>query len=103
MSKEFCNCSVCKNEFPEAGGKFVHPTTIWRHRIKEQNLDITSADMFLDTSSSSDSVLTSIPIIDHLERYNIIYFEEPIFFSFILTLLFKGLKVNHRAKILHLV
>lgn len=69
MSKELCSCSACKNECPVAGGKFLHHTTLWRHRIKEQNLDIASSDIFLDTSSSSGLVpTTGIPIANSLKR-----------------------------------
>ena len=66
MSRIPCSCSACKNAHP--GGKFLHPSTVWRHRKKEQNLDINSSDIFSYNEQEEDA-----PVIDdNLERYIII-------------------------------
>ena len=84
MSRILCSCSACKNVHP--GGKFLHPSTVWRHRKKEQNLDINSSDIFSiheqkEFSSVNSSnlyydsglILVNAPItIDDLERRYII-------------------------------
>lgn len=86
MSKVLCSCSACKNESSATGGRFFHPSTVWRHRKKEQNLNINFSDKeeFLSPSSNniSDLILDNTPDINNLERY-IIYFELPISFLFL--------------------
>jgi hypothetical protein len=77
MSKILCSCSACKNVHP--GGKFLHPSTVWRHRKKEQNLDINSSDIFsaheevstMNSSNYYDSgfIFANAPVIDNLKRY----------------------------------
>jgi len=47
---EFCDCSACKNKNPTTGGKYMHSSSVWRHKKKEHDLDID-----LDNSAASSS------------------------------------------------
>lgn len=103
MSKKLCSCPACKNEDPAVGGRFLHSSTVWRHRKKEQDLDINSSynissditaqkdtkqstryikqhdheQEVFSSLSSSVNYNSDAPITDNLERY-IIYFKEHI-------------------------